>query len=161
MSGKISSKIYNLITQKYSWANIVFDLIKYAFIAKKVKTYMHFINKSAADMLLDNYESEVSSFFIPLPNDIVIDVEANIGYFIIHTSRKVGKKGLVIALEPMDKTYNCLMKKLRLNHSNKVKPFKLALWSNKIILELYRIRDNYRYSKFYDLILIKNDFNKN
>jgi predicted methyltransferase len=71
---------------------------------------MRFIDRSSAETLLNNYESEVFSFFIPRSNDVVIDVGANIGYFTIYASRKVGKDGLVIALEPMDEAYNCLMK---------------------------------------------------
>jgi tRNA G37 N-methylase Trm5 len=90
---------------------------------EKLKVYMCFIDRSSAETLLDNYESEVFSFFIPRPNDVVIDVGANIGYFTIYASRKVGKDGLVIALEPMDEAYNCLMKNIRLNRLNNVKPF--------------------------------------
>jgi hypothetical protein len=107
MLRKISSRIYNLILiSEISWHNIVFDLTKYTYYSEKAKAYMYFIDKSTADMLLDDYESEVFSFFIPQPNDVVIDVGANIGYFTIYASRKVGKDGLVIALEPMDEAYD-------------------------------------------------------
>jgi len=139
---KMSSKIYNLISEK-SWTNIVFDLTKCTYYNAKLKAYMYFIDKSTADMLLDNYESEVFSFFIPLPNDVVIDVGANIGYFTIYASRKVGKDGLVIALEPMDEAYDCLMKNLRLNRIDNVKPFKLALWSSETTLKLYRTKGSF------------------
>jgi FkbM family methyltransferase len=141
MLRKISSRIYNLILiSEISWHNIVFDLTKYTYYSEKAKAYMYFIDKSTADMLLDDYESEVFSFFIPQPNDVVIDVGANIGYFTIYASRKVGKDGLVIALEPMDEAYNCLMKNIRLNRLNNVKPFKLALWSSETTLRLYRTK---------------------
>jgi len=134
---KISLYLYNLINNRYSWINIVFDLTKCTYYNEKLKAYMCFIDRSSAETLLDNYESEVFSFFIPRPNDVVIDVGANIGYFTIYASRKVGKDGLVIALEPMDEAYNCLMKNLRLNRIDNVKPFKLALWSSETTLKLY------------------------
>jgi FkbM family methyltransferase len=134
---KISLYLYNLINNRYSWTNIVFDLTRCTYYNDKLKAYMCFIDKSTADMLLNNYESEVFSFFIPQPNDVVIDVGANIGYFTIYASRKVGKNGLVIALEPMDEAYDCLIKNLRLNRIDNVKPFKLALWSSETTLKLY------------------------
>jgi FkbM family methyltransferase len=140
MPVKISYNLYNLINNRYSWINIVFDLTKCMYYNEKLKVYMCFIDRSSAETLLDNYESEVFSFFIPRPNDVVIDVGANIGYFTIYASRKVGKDGLVIALEPMDEAYNCLMKNIRLNRLNNVKPFKLALWSSETTLRLYRTK---------------------
>jgi FkbM family methyltransferase len=139
---KISSKIYNLISEK-SWINIVFDLTKCTYYNEKLKAYMRFIDRSSAETLLDNYESEVFSFFIPRPDDVVIDVGANIGYFTIYASRKVGKEGLVIALEPMDEAYDCLMKNISLNRLNNVKPFKLALWSSETTLKLYRTKESF------------------
>jgi hypothetical protein len=140
MPVKISYDLYNLINNRYSWINIVFDLTKCTYYNEKLKAYMRFIDRSSAETLLNNYESEVFSFFIPRSNDVVIDVGANIGYFTIYASRKVGKDGLVIALEPMDEAYNCLMKNIMLNHLNNVKPFKLALWSSETTLKLYRTK---------------------
>jgi hypothetical protein len=107
MPSKISLYLYNLINNRYSWINIVFDLTKCTYYNEKSKAYMHFIDPSSAATLLNNYESEVFSFFIPRPNDVVIDVGANIGYFTIYASKKVAKDGLVIALEPMDEAYDC------------------------------------------------------
>jgi FkbM family methyltransferase len=140
MPVKISYDLYNLINNRYSWINIVFDLTKCTYYNEKLKAYMRFIDRSSAETLLDNYESEVFSFFIPQPNDVVIDVGANIGYFTIYASRKIGKDGLVIALEPMDEAYDCLIKNLRLNRIDNVKPFKLALWSSETTLRLYRTK---------------------
>jgi hypothetical protein len=107
MPVKISYDLYNLINNRYSWINIVFDLTKCTYYNEKLKAYMRFIDRTSAATLLNNYESEVFSFFIPQPNDVVIDVGANIGYFTIYASKKVAKDGLVIALEPMDEAYDC------------------------------------------------------
>jgi hypothetical protein len=62
---KISLYLYNLINNRYSWINIVFDLTKCTYYNEKLKAYMCFIDRSSAETLLDNYESEVFSFFIP------------------------------------------------------------------------------------------------
>jgi len=155
MPSKISLYLYNLINNRYSWINIVFDLTKCTYYNEKLKAYMHFIDPSSAATLLNNYESEVFSFFIPQPNDVVIDVGANIGYFTIYASRKVGKDGLVIALEPMDEASNCLMKNIRLNRLNNIMPFKLALWSSETTLELYGTKGYYT-SVFSKVDLFKN-----
>jgi len=88
-------------------------------------------------------------------DSVIIDVGANIGYFTIYASRKVGKDGLVITLEPMDEAYDCLIKNLRLNCLNNVMPFKLALWSSETTLRLYRTKG------YYTSVLSKVDLFKN
>jgi FkbM family methyltransferase len=52
--------------------------------------------------------------------DIVLDLGANIGAFTILASRKIGKKGLVIAVEPNRDDYDLLRKNVEINGCDNV-----------------------------------------
>ena len=61
--------------------------------------------------------------------DIFVDVGANVGYFSLLASRKVGMRGLVIAFEPVPTTYRVFLMNLKLNNVKNVRPYNLAVWS--------------------------------
>lgn len=63
------------------------------------------------------------------PNDIVIDVGANIGFFTLIFSTIVGRTGKVYAIEPHPRIYKYLQGNLDLNSVENVFPFNLALGS--------------------------------
>lgn len=60
-------------------------------------------------------------------NQNVIDVGANIGRYSFELSNIVGKKGLVYAFEPMQKSYLTLISLIILNDIKNIIPFNLAL----------------------------------
>jgi len=59
--------------------------------------------------------------------DIFIDVGANIGYFSLIASRRVGTVGRVFSFEPSPREYVRLLKNLELNHCSNVIPYNVAL----------------------------------
>jgi len=63
------------------------------------------------------------------PNDIVIDVGANIGFFTLIFSTIVGRTGKVYAIEPHPRIYKYLQGNLDLNSVENVRTFNLALGS--------------------------------
>lgn len=68
------------------------------------------------------------------PNDVVIDVGANIGFFTLLSSTLVGKYGKVYAFEPHPKTYKYLQGNVALNKVENVRTFNVALGdSNRIV----------------------------
>jgi FkbM family methyltransferase len=54
------------------------------------------------------------------PGDTFIDVGANVGYFSLLASRRVGGAGRVYAFEPVPATHADLLENLRLNHAGNV-----------------------------------------
>ena len=60
----------------------------------------------------------------------VIDIGANIGYYTLIASKLVGNKGKVYAFEPDIRSYNILVKNIKINNCNNVIPIQKAV-SNK------------------------------
>lgn len=61
------------------------------------------------------------------PDDVFVDIGANIGYFSIIASKRVAPNGKVYSFEPTDKTYKRLQESLKLNHCNNVQTYQIAL----------------------------------
>ena len=68
--------------------------------------------------------------------DIVIDIGANIGCFTIPLSKKVGKKGKVLAFEPQKFIYNLLSDNIKCNKIKNVQIFNNALGEINDYIEL-------------------------
>ena len=62
---------------------------------------------------------------------VVFDIGANIGYYTLIFADLVGKKGKVYAFEPDPTNYKLLLKNIKLNNYNNIKPIRKAV-SNKI-----------------------------
>lgn len=71
-------------------------------------------------------EPQVKRYFTPKPNDVIIDVGAYIGNFTLKTKGKIGKNGLIIAVEPHPRSYSLLLRNLELN-GIKAETFNMAL----------------------------------
>jgi len=72
------------------------------------------------------------------PGDVVLDVGANYGVFTIKAARKVGKDGLVIAIEPDPVHVKYLEKNVKLNGLKNVIIVKKAVWSSRKVLRFKR-----------------------
>ena len=72
---------------------------------------------------------------------IVVDVGSNIGYYVILGSKLVGKKGMVVAIEPIPTNFRYLLLNIKTNHLSNVKTFNVALSEREGIIKM--INDNY------------------
>ena len=61
------------------------------------------------------------------PGDVFIDVGANIGFYSLLASSKVGEHGRVYAFEPSRREFRRLLRNLTLNGANNIVPYSLAL----------------------------------
>jgi len=59
--------------------------------------------------------------------DVVIDIGANIGYYVLIESKIVGKKGKIFAIEPSKRNFKLLTKNIKLNKAKNVKTFNFAV----------------------------------
>jgi FkbM family methyltransferase len=59
--------------------------------------------------------------------DIVLDIGANIGYYVLIESKLVGEAGKVYAVEPVSKNLDLLMKNIKLNNRENIEVFHLAM----------------------------------
>jgi FkbM family methyltransferase len=74
--------------------------------------------------ILDVYRSNLIR-----ENDLVLDIGATIGDFSVLASKKVGKKGKVIAIEPNIEDYKLLKLNIKENYCENVVPLNIAVGS--------------------------------
>lgn len=92
-------------------------------------------------MILDRgcYEPETSAMVreILKPGDTFIDVGANIGWFTVMASRRVGRQGRVIAFEPAPESFDYLRRNVQLNGCRNTILEQKALSNQRGKLELH------------------------
>jgi len=59
--------------------------------------------------------------------DVVVDIGANIGYYVLLEAMLVGKEGRVYAIEPVPQNVDLLKKNIKLNNYSNVEVFQLAI----------------------------------
>ena len=102
-------------------------------IVKKINDYYMFIDKNGKgihrDLYLHSTREPVSTTIVNSilqEGDIVLDAGANIGYYVIMESKRVGGKGIVYAVEPIKISFDLLKKNVKLNKLKNVKFYNLA-----------------------------------
>jgi len=61
------------------------------------------------------------------PGMVIIDIGANLGYYVLLEAKTVGENGVIYAIEPVPSSYSILQKNVALNHCTQVHTFRLAL----------------------------------
>ena len=92
--------------------------------------------------------------------DIFIDIGANIGFFSILASLKVGENGRVICFEPSFREFSRLLKNIQLNNCKNLLPYNVAL-ANRIGESQLFIEESHTGLNFLMDIANKDDSNKN
>jgi FkbM family methyltransferase len=69
--------------------------------------------------------------------DIVLDIGANIGYYVLIESQLVGEKGKVYAVEPVRSNFELLEKNVQLNNLKNVSTFQFAFGEKDAKSEIY------------------------
>ncbi len=82
------------------------------------------------------YEKDLTKLFLEIVKDamIIVDIGANIGYYTLLASRKIGPSGRVYAFEPDNRNYGYLVKNVSDNHGDNVVTVRKAVF-NKIGVE--------------------------
>lgn len=106
-------------------------------IKKRINDYELFINSNGKgihrDLTINSIREPISTKIVNSllkEGDVVLEAGANIGYYAILESKRVGEKGLVYAVEPSKENFNLLNKNIQLNGLKNIKTFNLGF--NKI-----------------------------
>jgi len=97
------------------------------------------VHVSAAIAATGIWEPEETRFLLATlrPGDVFVDVGANIGYFSLLASRRVGPAGAVLAFEPEAANYALLEANCRLNDCDNVRTYQAALGEENTSGTLY------------------------
>jgi FkbM family methyltransferase len=83
-------------------------------------------------------ESEAQSMLEEIkPNHTVIDIGANIGYYVLKESTFIGENGSIHAIEPVESNYNWLSKNIEKNNRKSVHKYRLAIGEKDGEAEIY------------------------
>lgn len=116
------AKIYN---------NIKYGLIKKEFV--KINGLTLYLNPQDEGLSKDlainpDREAEAQSMLEEIkPNYTVIDIGANIGYYVLKESTFIGEKGSIHAIEPVESNYAWLSKNIEKNNCKSVHKHRLAI----------------------------------
>ncbi len=116
--------------KKYFSSVLIFGEMLYKYFYFLYKPF-YFLYKSVSE----KHELEIIKKFIK-PNNTVIDIGANIGFYAIQLSKFVGKNGKIIAFEP--DTLNYLRLKKNCSNYKNIQCLNFAVGTNKGILKLYK-----------------------
>lgn len=82
------------------------------------------------NLLSEGFEKGVKAVFTPQPNDVFVDIGANIGLYTLFTCKKIGDSGKVIAVEPDDSNLIVLKESIKTNRFNNVMVVPCAVGAN-------------------------------
>ena len=83
------------------------------------------------------HEDDIITRFTPKEGDIVIDIGAHIGLYTIISSKRVGTKGKVVAIEAHPGNFEMLNSNIKLNQLTNVIPLNYAVHSKETKVKLY------------------------
>ncbi len=156
MCGKFTIKLYQNLIKKFAkgYGLSNYRLIKFFLknIEKNVKSNFAYVQGSK--MFLDPTDSlrlsidgvygildtELVKKEI-LPNEIIIDVGANIGYYTLLFSKLVGTNGKVFAFEPEPNNFKLLKKNIHENQYTNVIPEEKAVSNTSGFVDLHLAKD--------------------
>ena len=86
-------------------------------LQKNIRIYLHFDSKLSQLIYFNDFEKAERVFVnkVLKPGDTFVDVGANIGLFSLIAANCVGKKGRVVAFEPVEKIYQRFCDNIKLN----------------------------------------------
>src|SRR5215210_591354 len=97
-------------------------------------------------------EDDIIEHFTPKQGDIVIDIGANIGRYTIISSKRVGTKGKVVAIEAHPGNFEILNRNIKLNQLNNVIPLNYAAYSKETKVKLYVPDEESGYTIYHTLM---------
>jgi FkbM family methyltransferase len=103
------------------------DVSIFVDLFERIQSYMYFIGE------YERYETKKFTSAIE-SGDVILDLGANIGYFSMIASKRLGKEGHVYAFEASPKIYELLCKNCSLSQINNITPLRLAVADRESVL---------------------------
>jgi len=121
-------KLLNIISKLLNALPVNFNRIFFEIILNYFPLWM-------IKMIPCSYSSYLKCYF-PEKGDVVIDCGANNGNCAILFSRLVGKDGMVVALEPLEKSFNILKNRIKRLRKKNIVAINKGVWNETGIYSL-------------------------
>jgi FkbM family methyltransferase len=107
--------------------------------------YQYYCRIGKGDFM-PGHETYILTKFTPKEGDVVIDIGAHIGLYTIISSKQVGNKGKVVAIEADPDNFEMLKRNIALNNLTNVLPLNYAVFSTKTKIKLYEQSASFKYN---------------
>src|SRR5829696_6753140 len=97
-------------------------------------------------------EDDIIEHFTPKEGDVVVDIGANIGRYTIISSKRVGTKGKVVAIEAHPGNFEILNRNIKLNQLTNIIPLNYAAYSKETKIKLYVPDEESGYTIYHTLM---------
>jgi FkbM family methyltransferase len=84
--------------------------------------------------------------------DTVIDIGANIGCFALAASKRVGISGRVIAMEPEQRSFECLSRNIAINVASSILPIRKAVAGQSGAINIHSPSRSTLFSSMFDMV---------
>ena len=98
------------------------------------------------------HEDDIIKRFTPKEGDIVVDIGAHIGLYTIISSKRVGTKGKVVAIEAHPGNFEILNRNIKLNQLTNIIPLNYAAYSKETKIKLYVPDEESGYTIYHTLM---------
>lgn len=88
-------------------------------------------------ILNPEFETFMSDWLQPKNGEVFVDIGSHVGKYAIATSKIVGDKGFVVAIEPHPSNFAALKKNIKLNNLKNMVAFNLAAWDKQCMLRFF------------------------
>lgn len=102
-----------------------------------------FIFETAYAILIYNETKDYDKYFSINKGDVVIDIGAHVGFFSVYASKKVGKTGMVISIEPSEQNLRFLKKNIEVNNLKNITVIESSVWNKTGIRTLYSMGEGW------------------
>jgi len=120
------------------------SLKRHKFVVKKIQKNRMYLNLKdegiSKDLLMYGIREQESTKEIKKilnKDDVVLDIGANIGYYVLNEARLIGNSGKVYACEPVPENFKLLEKNIKLNGFTNVETYNIALGNKNKETEMY------------------------
>jgi len=136
---------YNYIrkTNYLKWIVRTMDKGKKDFVVRNIQgNLMHLSTKDRGisyDLIIDGIREFNSTKFVKKiikNDDVIFDIGANIGYYVLIESSLIGNKGKIFAIEPEPNNFKNLKKNVQLNKRKNIEFFNVAVADKEGFMDL-------------------------
>lgn len=106
-------------------------------IANVDSTRYVLIDLESLRIISPEYEYWMWKYLKLKTGEVFLDIGAHVGKYSFMASKIVGRKGLVIAVEPHPLNFYCLIKGIQLNNLKNVIPLNIAAWDKNQKIKLF------------------------
>jgi FkbM family methyltransferase len=127
-------KAVSLNNKNYSGKDIIKRVNNYKMVLKDIGTGIH------SDLLREGKREPFATKILEeetKEGEVILEAGANIGYYTILQSKKIGPRGKIYAVEPEKDNFSYLKKNVKLNNLKNVTLFKQAIGDKNGKLALY------------------------